>query len=234
MLILREPHRKLDIARGVAGWRDLLADPPRHWKDNRAARRLAEVWNVSDPLPPPEIREAWASTPFADFQPTVAIPAYEVEMPGGWHPARNDLLIVGLIGEELSLVMVQGKLSGTLGPHIDEVLHNPLPGKLRRIGFLKEVLELPDPLPESTCYNLLDRTASPLIEAKRLQARYAAMIITAFGPLDPCHEEYRHFASLFGVTGAPDRLERLPAHSDPELWIGWVRMAEQQSTPSGG
>lgn len=228
MLILREPHRRLEITRGADGWRNLVADPPRHWKDNRTAHRLAESWEASAPLPPSEIRAAWASTPFEDFEPTIAIPAYEVEMPGGWHPARNDLLIAGPIGREFGIVMVQAKLSNTLGPHIDEVLHNPLPGKLRRIGFLKQVLALPDPLPESTCYNLLDRTASPLIEAKRLQARYAAMIITAFGPLDGCHDEYRHFAGLFGVTGAVDQLERLPMHVDPELWIGWVEVTEEE------
>ena len=50
------------------------------------------------------------------------------------------------------------------------------------------------------------------------------MIITAFGPLDPCHEEYRQFAGLFGVSGAADRLERLPSHDTPELWIGWIQV----------
>ena len=66
------------------------------------------------------------------------------------------------------------------------------------------------------------------MEARRLGARYAAMIIAAFDPLDPCHEEFRHFAGLFGVSGTPDRLERLPAHQDPELWIGWIRMEEEE------
>jgi hypothetical protein len=223
MLILREPHRKLEITRGAEGWRDFLEDPPRHWKNNQAARRLAEMWEGSAPLAPRVVRTAWCDTPFEEFEPTIAIPAYEVEMPGGWPPARNDLLIVGPIGDDLGLIMVQGKVSDTLGPHIDEVLQLPMPGKLRRIGFLKDVLELPDPLPESTCYNLLDRAASPLLEARRLRARYAAMIVTAYGALDLCLEEYGAFARLCGVSGDPDRLERLPAHDNPELWIGWIQ-----------
>ena len=144
-------------------------------------------------------------------------------MPGGRHPVQNDLLLVGPIGDDLAIVMVQGEVAGTLGPHIDEVLHHPRPGPLVRIGYLKRILELPDPLPESTCYHLLDRCASPLIEAQRLHARYAAMIVTAFEPVEACHDEYRSFARLFGISGDAGRLERVPAHRDPELWIGWVQ-----------
>ena len=224
MLILREPHRRLEAAHGTEGWRELLADPPRHWRNDPSVERLADAWAASAPKPPAEVRAAWAGTPFERFEPTIAIPAYDVELPGGWHPVHNDLLIAGTLGDELGIVMAQGKVDGSMGPHIDEVLHNPLPGKLVRIGYLKNVLELPDPLPESTCYNLLDRTASPLIEAIRLEARYAAMIVMAFGSLDPCLEEYRQFAGLFGASGDPDRLEHLPPHENPELWIGWIRV----------
>ena len=222
MIILREPHRRLALTQAGVGWREVLSDPPRHWRDNPATDRLANMWASSAPDLPAEVCSAWLGTPFENFQPTVTIPAYEVEMPGGWQPVPNDILIVGVIGEELGIVMVQGKVGDSLGPSVGEVLHNPLPGKLRRIGFLADVLELPDQIPGSTCYHLLDRAACPLIEARRLGADYAAMIVTVFGPAPRCHEEFRAFARLCGANGEEGRLERLPAHENPELWIAWV------------
>jgi len=222
MLILREPHKGLQLTHGSEGWREFLAHPPRHWKDNRAARRLAEAWEASAPHPPPPLRAAFAETPFQEFEPFVAIPAYEVDMPGRHRAARSDLLVVGATGDELAIVMMQGKVRSSLGPHVDEWLHNPSPGKLVRLGFLTRTLELTDPIPETISHQLLHRAAAPLLEARRLRIPRAAMIVAAFGPTDECHEEFEEFARLLGVTGARGRLERSPLHEGPELWLSWV------------
>jgi hypothetical protein len=177
---------------------------------------------------------AFAGTPFEAFAPIIAVPAYEVDMPGGRTPARNDLLVVGQMESEAALLMVQGKVTAGLGPHIDEWLHNPSPAKLMRIGFLKRTLELPDPLPETICYHLLHRTAAPLLEARRLGMPRAAMLVAAFGPSDDCFGEFEAFAKLLGMDGRRGRLERSPRHRDPELWLGWVDMDGPEAGDGGG
>jgi hypothetical protein len=230
MLILREPHKNLEITRGAEGWRDFLAHPPRHWKDNRAAQRLAQAWEAADPEAPPELARAFWTTPFASFTPMVAIPAYEVDMPGGRIGALNDLFVLGVIGTDLAVLMVQGKVTDEVGPTLDEWLTTPSPGRLRRVGFLKAELNLPDPLPDGTCSGLIHRTAAPLVEARRLGARYAAMVVVAFGVSDACREEYAGFARLLHVSGKPGLIERVPAHTDPELWIGWTDALEHRTT----
>jgi hypothetical protein len=234
MLILREPHKHLELTHGAEGWRDFLAHPPRHWRDNRSARRLALAWEGSAPKAPPAMAAAFAGTPFEGFAPIIAIPAYEVDMPGSRAPARNDLLVVGQTGSELALLMVQGKVDATLGPHIDEWLHNPSPGKLMRIGFLKRTLQLSDPLPETICYQLLHRTAAPLLEASRLGMPRAAVVVAAFGPSDECFGEFEDFTRLLGLEGRRGHLERSPLHRDPELWLGWVDMDGPDAGDGGG
>lgn len=222
MLILREPHKNLEITRGTEGWRDFRAHPPRHWKDNQAALRLARLWEAADPEAPLELARAFWTTPFASFTPVVAIPAYEVDMPGGRTGALNDLFVLGTIGTELAVLMVQGKVTDEVGPTLDEWLTMPAPGRLRRLGFLKAELNLPDPLPDSTCCNLIHHAAAPLVEARRLKARYAALVVVAFGVAGVCLEEYAEFARLLHVTGKPGLIERIPTQNDPELWIGWA------------
>jgi len=226
MLILREPHRNLEITRGADGWRDFLAHPPRHWKENQAALRLAQAWEASDPEPPPELARAFWTTPFAAFTPVVAIPAYEVDMPGGWIGALNDLFVLGTIGAELAVLMVQAKVTDEVGPTLDEWLATPSPGRLRRLGFLKAELNLPDPLPDSICCGLLHHAAASLVEARRLKAAHAATVVVAFNASAECRREYADFARLLRATGDSGLIEHARGLVDPELWIGWVEAGE--------
>jgi (p)ppGpp synthase/HD superfamily hydrolase len=61
-----------------------------------------------------------------------------------------------------------------------------------------------------------------VIEAMRVGARHAAMIVHSFSPADAWLEDYRAFARLMGVEGRKGRLERVPRHVGVELWMGWV------------
>lgn len=110
----------------------------------------------------------------------------------------------------------------SFGPMLSGWLREASPGKLRRLAFLQETLGLEETPAESVRYQLLHRTASPMIEARRLRARYAAMVVHSFSAQDAGLADYRAFGASLGLSGDKDRLERADGLDDPELWVGWV------------
>lgn len=143
--------------------------------------------------------------------------------------------MLGRIGDDFAVIMVEGKVDESFGPLLADWLKNASTGKRKRLEFLQAILGLSGALPDGLRYQLLHRTASPLIEAERFSARYAAMVVHSFSESDAWLEDYRIFARLLGAEGTKGTLERVPTHSDPELWIGWVSgagPAQRVSAPS--
>jgi uncharacterized protein DUF6946 len=222
MLIIHPPDKPLVPTRSAEDWKAFLADPEKHWKDGRSAKLLAECWEASRPELPQEFREAFSGTPFESFLPLLAIPEYCVDLPGGSRPSQNDLFVLGRIGHELAVLMVEGKVDESFGPLLGDWLKDASPGKKQRLDFLKSTLGLSGPLPDVLRYQLLHRTASPLIEAYRFCALYAAMVVHSFSESDAGLEDYQAFARLLGAEGTKGSLEHVSRHADAELWIGWV------------
>ena len=62
-----------------------------------------------------------------------------------------------------------------------------------------EQLGLDETLPGNIRYQLLHRTASAVIEAKRFNATYALMVVHSFSQTADWLDDYKEFAYLFGV-----------------------------------
>jgi hypothetical protein len=212
----------LEPTHDAEGWKEFLADPEKHWKDGRSAKMLAEAWESAAPNLPPELSDAFAGTPFETFDPVLAIPEYEVDLPGGRRSSQNDLFVLGRIDGELAVLVIEGKVDESFGPLLSEWLRSASSGKRRRLAFLQETLGLDEAPMDDLRYQLLHRTASPVIEATRLRARYAAMVVHSFSSTDAGLDDYRGFVSLLGGTGTKSRLERITGLDDPELWVGWI------------
>ena len=112
--------------------------------------------------------------------------------------------------------MIEGKVDESFGPLLDEWLLGASNGKQQRLAFLRSSLGIEEELPGSIRYQLLHRTASPLIEARRIGARYAAMVVHSFSDEDAWLEDYRAFAELMGVSGGKGGLERVVRHKEPD------------------
>ena len=229
MLIYHPPSKPLTRTRSAEDWRAFLADPEKHWKDGRSAKMLAERWEGSRPDVPEELKAAFHGTPFEDFVPLIAFPEYPVELPGGRAASQNDLCVIGRIGPDLAVVMVEGKVDESFGPLVGEWLKDASPGKLRRLAFLMETLGMDGEADGALRYQLFHRTASPVLEAVRHQARYAAMIVHSFSAEGAWLDDYRAFARALGAEGAKGRLERVPGREAPELWLGWASGVEPRT-----
>ena len=78
-------------------------------------------------------------------------------------------------------------------------------------------------LPDGLRYQLIHRTASAIIEAKRFNASHAVMLVHSFSQSDECFQDYADFVSLFGGVVSVNRLVSVGARGTVSLHFAWVR-----------
>jgi len=211
--------------RDLEDWRRLLADPEKHWRTGFSAKALAYCWEDADGFPP-EIARLFANSNYPCFQGVqflLAFPEYQVPLRGGIRPSQNDLFVLAKAREQLIAITVEGKVSESFGPTLEEWSASESPGKTQRLAFLKEQLGLSEESSSHIRYQLLHRTASAVIEARRFNARSAAMIVHSFSSTDQWFPDYQAFLALFGVDSDPDRLVFVRRTQGVDLYCGWAR-----------
>jgi hypothetical protein len=206
---------------GPDDWKRLLADPAKHWCTGRSAKTLAHCWETAKGLPT-EI--ASMLQPQGDqVELLVAIPEYKVHLPGAARAeSQNDIFALARAGDRTFAIMIEGKVSEAFAERLGDWLQNASKGKLKRLASICDVLGLILPLPENTYYQLLHRTASAVIEARRFKTDAAAMIVHSFSQKRVGFKAFEQFASLFDVVAKPDELIPIRSNATPPLYIGWA------------
>jgi len=206
-------------------WRLVLADPDKHWRTGFSAKSLAYCWEEADGFPS-EIDRLFSESEipsFKDIELLLAIAEYQVPLPGGTRPSQNDIFVLAKAQGQLIVIMVDGKVSESFGRTLVEWRATESKGKKKRLKFIKEQLGLTQELPLDIHYQLLHRTASAVIEAKRFNARSAAMLVHSFSQDDQGFEDYQAFLGLFGVQASPNRLVFVNETRGINLYCGWAR-----------
>jgi hypothetical protein len=97
-------------------------------------------------------------------------------------------------------------------------------GKQERLDFLLRELQLRDRQIDSVRYQLLHRTASALIEARKFKAENALMLVHSFSQLDEWFDDYSQFLALFGLSRVePNSLMFAKNLNGVNLYFGWVK-----------
>ena len=87
---------------------------------------------------------------------------------------------------------------------------------------MRNVLGLPDILPDNLYYQLLHRTASAVIEAGRFKTDAAAMIVHSFSQQRMWFEAYSQFLELLGLPDEGGALVSTQLPSGLSLYPGWA------------
>lgn len=162
------------------------------------------------------------SDDLAGSQLLLAFPEHQVPLPGGSRPSQNDIWVLARSGNGLISIAVEGKVAEPFGPTIGEWLKNASPGKAARLAFLQNELGLSQAPPATVRYQLLHRTASAVIEARRFGAPHAAMLVHSFSPENLWFEDYTAFASLFGAQVRVGEVVRAGTCGGVHLHLGWI------------
>ena len=104
---------------------------------------------------------------------------------------------------------------------------HPGRGKETRLRYLCDLLELDTTTVNRIRYQLLHRTASALIEARRFNAPNALMLVHSFSHENEWLEDYQHFLALFGARGEVDSLVFAKNVNRINLYFGWAKGDEK-------
>lgn len=124
-------------------------------------------------------------------------------------------------------IAVEGKVSEAFGPTLEEWRKDLTPGKEKRQSFICDLLELDVQLPGSIRYQLLHRTASAILEARRFNAEHAMMLVHSFSSTNEWFDDYSKFLALFGKEGVPNSIISAGKKSDISLYFAWVHGEER-------
>ncbi len=220
-------------------WQRLLGKPELHWKSGRSAMSAAACWEDNEPRLPPEITavlEATGDEALASLEMLLAIPEWEVELPGGDTASQTDVLAV--TRNELGLVIlgVEAKVNETFGSTLGEKRVGASAGQLDRIAYLERELGCAASLDDSVRYQLLHRTVSALLTARAFHADTAVMLVHSFSPESRWREDFEAFAAAIAANHLIGDMYELKLSDGPRLLIGWCKGAEEflaAELPSG-
>ena len=207
-------------------WQRLLAEPDLHWKAGRSAHALAHSWQSADGFPK-EVADALAVGPteLSDLELLIALPEHRVPLPGGSRASQTDLFVLARNGRgELASIAVEGKVSESFDKLVRTWRAEESAGKAERLAFLARTSGLPeDPdALDDVRYQLVHRTASAIIEARRFNAAHALMLVHSFSQEAEWFDDYAAFARLLGATPEKDSVGVAADLDGVRLHLGWV------------
>lgn len=206
-------------------WKQLLAEPGKHWRTGYSAKALAHCWQESKDFPP-EVRRVFRESVihvFQDIEMLIAFPEFKIPLPGGRRASQSDIFILAKGAGQLVSIMVEGKVSEPFGDTIAEWKAQAGRGKETRLKYLCNLLGLDPATVNHVRYQLLHRTATAVVEATKFNAPNALMLVHSFSHEDEWFDDYHSFLTLLGVTGRPDSVVLAKNIHGVNLYLGWVR-----------
>jgi hypothetical protein len=206
-------------------WQSLLADPEKHWRRGYSARALAYCWQEADGFPDC-VKRAFKKSDinlFQNIEILLAIPEHKVSLSDGYRTSQNDLFVLAKNNDQLISIAVEGKVSEPFGETVSKWLKHHTPGRIKRLDFLCTELCLAAANVSNIRYQLLHRTASAILEAKKFNAPNALMLVHSFSQTDEWFENYALFAALFGIDAKKNRIHLASKIGAIQLYLGWVK-----------
>ena len=204
---------------GPDSWQQFLAQPNVHWAKGYSARTLAYAWEMADGFPP-EVSDL-LNQAVGPTELLFAIPEHKTPLPGGSRESQSDVFAIGRHARGLIACTIEGKVDEAFGPTVGQQMTDASPGKLERLEYVSKLLGI-DNCPTDIQYQLLHRTASALIEAEKLFATDAAMIVHSFSPEQRHFDAFKRYATLLGVDVTPGKVGTVVVPGGQRLLLGWA------------
>ncbi len=192
----------------------------------------ASSWEAADGLPS-DVRAALNSGPaqLRGLDLVIAVPEWEVPLPGGSTASHTDVLAVATNAHGLVVLAVEAKVDEPFGPTIAEKRAEASGGQHERLRYLYETLGLTQPLPDTIRYQLLHRSASAILTAKRFHAHAAVMLVQSFSPESRWFNDFQAFAAALGASVAVGAVAPVPSAQAPALYLGWCAGDQRHRSP---
>ena len=222
-----------------ADWQSLLAKPKLHWKVGASAMTAAAAWEDADGSLPPEIAfllQSSGEKQLLGQQLLVALPEWQVSLPGGSTTSCTDVLAVCRNDVGLCVLGVEAKVLEDFGPLLAEKRALASSGQSERLAYLHSLLRVPH-FDDAIRYQLLHRTASVLLTAREFHAIAAVMLVHAFDTPSPQRADFLAFVKAMSATEVAPLVYRVESFHKPSLYLAWCdgdpkfRTRQLPSTP---
>ena len=202
--------------------RAYLADPIKHWRPHHSALELATAWIGAGGVPPSVAHVLDSCSTYARCTLVEGFFEREVALKTKGRPSQTDLLALVRLADGYGVIAVEGKAREPFGDLVSK--WNDGPGKQKRLDQLCDELGLDPSRVGGLRYQLLHRTVSALIEARRYGSQEALMLVHSFDPDDSSLDAYQAFATALGLTNAATNAITSPTVRDGvQLRLGWVK-----------
>lgn len=213
-------------SKGVDDWRNFLANPKKQWRTGFSAKTLAHCWEEANGFPQ-EVAQVFRGSNlevFKEIDLLMAIPEHKVPLPPmARAPSQNDIFVLAKAQNKLISIIIEGKVSEPFGETLNQWNKNPSSGKIERLNFLTNQLGVPGKLPQNIRYQLLHRTVSAILEAKRFTSKTAVMLIHSFSKEKEQLDDYKNFLQLlFNVKASNNELLFIKKIQGVDLHCGWI------------
>lgn len=199
---------------------------PTHWQSGRSAKSAVDLWFSTNALPPSIV---WALRDDVVLRGARLLDAFierPVDLGDGLRPSQTDLMAIVRHESGLGAIAVEAKVDETFGPTVAEWLANPKgdrPTREARLDRLCRMLGIDTVDTGTLRYQLIHRTASAIIEAKRYHARDAAMIVQSFCPRHSWFDDFTAFARAMGFSHSElGTLSKQKLCDGVAIRIGWI------------
>ena len=190
----------------------------------------AACWEDSQPRLPSEITQVFEDSgepSLSNLELLVAIPEWEVELPGGDTASQTDILAITSNQAGLVILGVEAKVDEPFGPTLAEKKSGATEGQLGRIDYLEQELGCVVPFEDHIRYQLLHRTVSTLLTARAFHASVAVMLVHSFSPVSKWRDDFEAFCESLGCVSLSQELCEVPSIKEPRLLLGWCKGDEK-------
>lgn len=212
-------------ADGLATWKSRLADPEKQWVRTKSAFETAVFWELGARQPRGLHSRVTSlldqEEALAQAQAIAAFPEHKVQLPGGNTASQSDVWAILKAPGGLVSLAVEGKAGESFADTVGEWRSKASDGKTKRLAFLCEQLGLVSGVDDLIRYQLLHRAASALIEAKRIGAASAVLLVVSFSDDAKSKNDFSEFASCLGSPFRAESLCRSVSTNTP-FFLGWL------------
>ena len=199
---------------------------PTHWQPGRSAKFLADVWFEANGIPS-SVQSVLSADPV--FSSATLIDAFlerSVDLQDGARPSQTDLMAIVGLGDKIGILAVEAKVDEPFGPTVSEWLAQSKDddtSKRNRLRNLCKILSLDPDRCGDLRYQLIHRTASAVLEARRYHSSEAMMLVQSFCPKKSWFGDYQNFVSALGLGDTrPDSVTGSLECEGVNLRLAWV------------
>jgi hypothetical protein len=151
-----------------------------------------------------------------------AVPEHRVALPGGRRASQTDMWGVLRTAGGWASLAVEGKAGEPFGPSVSEWLQDASSGKQERLQALCNILRVERHAAIDLRYQLLHRAASAVLEAARIGAGTAVLLVQNFRPATSGWADFEKFVAQFGAVACRGGVCESGLGGDGRLLFSWV------------